>query len=235
MIKKLALLTLTILLGSIVAFAQAPAPDLSGSYEATVKKPDGSEGKISLTLKNEGGKITGSASHGNDAMPVSASNFENGTLTLEFGKDHKFVGKVDGDNLVGEATEGTVKVPITFKKVVASTTSGAASSAPAAAPAAPAAVDLNGNWDAVADANGQPFPFSLTLKIDGDNVSGNSSSQLGESMVKSGTWKDGKLAFQLEGQNGVVTLSAIVIEGKLSGEFDFAGQMQGRWVAVKKN
>lgn len=230
MIKRLALLTLTILLTSIVAFAQG-TPDLSGTYEATVKKPDGSEGKITLELKSEAGKITGSASHGTQAMPVTAAKFENGTLTLEFGKDHKFVGKPEGDKLVGEGTEGTVKVPITFKKVVAAATSSAAPAS--AAPAA--ALDLNGNWEAVADANGQPVPFSLTLKVDGENVTGNSSSQLGESTVKSGSWKDGKLSLVLEGQNGVVTLSATVVEGKLSGEFDYAGQMQGRWVAVKKN
>jgi hypothetical protein len=53
--------------------------------------------------------------------------------------------------------------------------------------------------------------------------------------VKDGTWKDGKLVFQLEGQNGVISMSATVIEGKLSGEFDYAGQLQGRWVAVRKN
>ena len=55
-------------------------------------------------------------------------------------------------------------------------------------------VNLNGDWEAVADANGQPFPFSLTLKVDGETVTGSSSSQLGDSMIKSGTWKDGKLA-----------------------------------------
>jgi len=87
----------------------------------------------------------------------------------------------------------------------------------------------------VADANGQAFPFLLTLKIDGEKVSGNSSSQLGEATVKEGTWKDGKLVFSLEGSNGTIALSATVVEGKLSGEFDYSGQLQGKWVAVKKN
>jgi hypothetical protein len=114
----------------------------------------------------------------------------------------------------------------------------AASAAPAtAAVAAPATapVNLTGEWDAVADANGQPFPFLLVLKVDGENVTGSSSSQLGEATMKSGSWKGGKLVFQLEGENGVISMSAVVIEGKLSGEFDYAGQLQGKWVAVKKN
>ena len=37
--------------------------------------------------------------------------------------------------------------------------------------------------------------FLLTLKVDGETVTGGSSSQLGDSAIKSGTWKDGKLAF----------------------------------------
>ena len=94
---------------------------------------------------------------------------------------------------------------------------------------------MSGQWDAVADANGQPFPFLLTLKVDGENVTGNSSSQLGEAPIKTGKWKDGRLSIEVEGGQGTIVMSATVIEGKLSGEFDFAGQLSGKWVAVKKN
>ena len=234
------LLTLMFLLGSIIAFAQDTPPNLSGTYEAMVKIPNRGEEKVTLELKSEGGKISGRVNHGPKTAEVTEAKLENGTLTLNFGKDRMITAKVDGDKLVGEAVEGTQKIPVEFKKVPAAAAA-AAAPAPAAPPAttavepATATFNLNGNWDAVADANGQPFPFSLTLKVEGETVTGSSSSQLGDSTVKSGTWKDGKLAFQLEGQNGVVTLSATVVEGKLSGEFDFAGQLSGRWVAVKKN
>ena len=227
-IERLSLLTLALLLGSVVAFGQG-TPDVSGTYEGAVKKPDGSESKISIELKTESGKITGRAVHGEKSMAVTDAKLENGVLTLNFGSDHKFVGKLDGDQLVGDAFDGPAKFPLSLKKRTATGT-------PAAAPAPPAAAfNLNGDWEAVADANGQPFPFSLTLKVDGETVTGGSSSQLGDSAIKSGTWKDGKLAFQLDGQNGVVTMNAVVVDGKLSGEFDFAGQLSGKWVAVKKN
>ena len=226
-IKRLSLLTFALLLGSVVAFAQGTTPDLTGTYEGMVKLPNGNEVKVSLELKSEGAKVTGRATHNGQTKEATDGKFENGTLTLSFGPEHKYVAKPEGDKLVGEATDGPAKVPMVLTKVVP-----AAASAPAASTAP---FDLNGNWDAVADANGQPFPFLLTLKVDGETVTGDSSSQLGDSAVKSGTWKDGKLSFLLEGQNGVVTLSAVVIEGKLSGEFDFAGQLQGKWVAVKKN
>ena len=227
---QIGLLTLTFLLGSIVAFAQTT--DISGTYEGMVKRPGATtEEKVSLVLKSDAGKITGRATHGTMVADVTEGKLENGTLTLSFGTDAKFVGKFDGDKLVGEAVHGTEKVQMELKKVAVVV----------AAPASPTvtagrgAVDLNGQWDAVADANGQPVPFLLTLKIDGENVTGNSSSQLGEATIKAGSWKDGKLSIQLEGSSGTIALSATVVEGKLSGEFDYAGQMQGKWVAVKKN
>jgi hypothetical protein len=227
---KTILLSLTFLLGSIVAFAQAPQ-NLSGTYEGMVKRPGSTtEEKVSLELKNEGGKITARAVHGTMTIESTDGKLENGTLTLNFGNNRSFVAKVDGDKLVGNLIHGTEKDPIELKKVTP-----AAAAAPAT-PAAPAtAVNLNGQWDAVADANGQPFPFLLTLKIEGENVSGSSSSQLGEATVKNGTWKDGHLSFQLEGSSGTITMSGTVIEGKLSGEFDYSGQLQGKWVAVRKN
>jgi hypothetical protein len=223
-LNRLGLLTITFLLGSLVAFAQVP--DLSGTYEGTVKMPNAPEGKVSIELKTEGGKITGRAIHGPKTVEISEAKFENGMLTLNFDKDHKYVAKVDGDKLVGEVSDGAQRFPLELKKVKPTVDVDIVK---------PAAFNLNGQWDGIADANGQPFPFLLTLKIDGEAVTGSSSSQLGESVVKDGTWKDGKLAFQLEGANGVISMSATVIEGKLSGEFDYAGQLQGKWVAIKKN
>ena len=233
---KLSLLTLMFLLGSIVAFAQAPVPaSLAGLYEGMVKMGNGAEEKIALEVKNDGGKISARATHGPKSVESTEGKLENGTLTLNFGKDHSFVGKIEGDKLVGEVMDGAHKIPIELKKVTPPASASAAAGTPAAPAAAPAAVNLDGQREAVADANGQPFPFVLTLKIDGENVTGASSSQLGEASIKSGTWKDGKLTLEVEGANGVVVMSAIVVEGKLSGEFDFAGQLSGKWVAVKKN
>jgi hypothetical protein len=94
--------------------------------------------------------------------------------------------------------------------------------------------DISGQWDATADANGQPFPFSLTLKVDGDKVTGSSTSELGTSPISTGTWKDGKLVFVLDSSNGQIGMVATIVDGKLVGDFDYAGQMTGKWAAVKK-
>jgi hypothetical protein len=244
------LLILTFLLGIVTAFAQTTAPqDVSGTYEGMVKRPGATtEDKVSLELKSAGGKITGRATHGDKTAEVTDGKLENGTLTLKFGNDVTFVAKLEGDMLVGEAVHGTDKMKMELKRVTPSAAAAPAAATPAtaaapaaatpataaAAPAAAGPVNLSGEWDAVADANGQPFPFLLVLKVEGENVTGSSSSQLGDATIKTGTWKDGKLVLQVEGQNGVISLNATVVEGKLSGEFDYAGQLQGKWTAVRK-
>lgn len=226
---KLITLTLTLLLGATVAFAQAtPAAQptgIAGNYEGTLKGQP-----VALEIRNNNGKLEGRLKNGEKAYELTgaAVNTE-GTLQLNFGKDAKIDGKTDGATITGNWIAGAEKSPIELKRVAA------AAATPATPATATAPVNLSGEWDAVADANGQPFPFALTLKVDGEKVTGGSSSQLGESTIKDGSWKDGKLVFQLEGQNGVISMSATVVDGKLAGEFDYAGQLSGKWVAVRKN
>jgi len=227
-VKYAILLTLTLLLGASVAFAQgtpaAPAPTgIAGSYEGTLKGQP-----VTLDVKTLDGKLRGQLKTADKSYELTegAVNGE-GLLSLTFGKDGKLEGKTDGSKISGNWIVGTEKSPIELKRMQA-----------AVAPANPASavpLNLSGQWEAVADANGQPFPFLLTLKVEGESVTGTSSSQLGEAPIKDGSWKDGKLAFTLAGSNGDIVMAATVVEGKLTGEFDYSGQLQGKWVAVRKN
>jgi len=216
-----------LLLGATVAFAQgtpaAGPTSIVGNYEGSMKGQP-----VALEIRNNNGKLEGRLKNGEKAYELTeaAVNGE-GTLSLTFGKDGKLDGKTDGSKITGNWIAGADKSPIELKRV------GAAAAATVPTTAAP--INLSGDWEAVADANGQPFPFLLTLKVDGEKVTGGSNSQLGEATIKEGTWKDGKLSFQIEGTNGTIAMSATVVEGKLSGEFDYAGQLSGKWVAVRKN
>lgn len=226
---KLTTLLLTFLLAATVALAQDPpapaktqaADKVSGNYEGTV---NGQAEKVTLELKVENPKLHGRLQVGEKWYEILQGGVTERTVSLVF-KEGKFDADLDGDVLTGAVWVGAEKKPIVLKRVMPAVTMAAA---------APA-FSLNGQWEAVADANGQPFPFLLTLKVDGENVTGSSSSQLGESAVKDGVWKDGKLVFVLEGSNGNISMFATVIDGKLAGEFDYSGQLQGKWVAVKKN
>lgn len=217
---KLIALLLMLLLGAVVAFGQGQ-PSVVGNYEGSLKGQ-----AITLELKTVDGQVHGRLKNGEKAYELTevAVNGE-GKLSLTFGKDGKLDGKTDGTMITGNWIAGAENSPIVLKKVMATPAAPASSAAP---------VNLSGDWDAVADANGQPFPFALTLKVDGEKVTGGSSSQLGDTTLKDGVWKEGRLSFVLEGQNGAISMTATVIDGKLSGEFDYAGQLQGKWVAVRK-
>ena len=214
-----------------LAVSAASAQDtLSGKYEGTLKTTGAADEMVSLELKNDAGKVSGRLMKGQTTIEIGEGSLTESKLMLKLGaaaKDGTISAVVAGDKITGDLTAGTAKHTLELKKVPAA----AAASASATAPA----VNLSGVWDAVADAQGQNFPFLLTLKIEGETVTGSSSSQLGEAQIKNGTWKEGKLVFELEGQSGVISMSAVVVEGKLSGDFDLAGQVQGKWVAVKKN
>jgi major membrane immunogen (membrane-anchored lipoprotein) len=211
---------------------------VSGTYEGTLKNTGGADAKVSLELKNEGGKISGRMKKDETTMEIAEGSLTESKLSIKL-KEGMINAVVNGDKITGDWSYGNNKGTLDLKKVVPAAAASPAPATPATASAAPAtpatAVNLTGQWEATADANGQPFPFLLVLKVDGEVVTGSSSSQLGESTIKNGSWKDGKLKFDLEGQNGVINMTATVVEGKLAGDFDYAGQLQGRWVAVKKN
>ena len=224
-LKNLVAASALVLFGVISAFAQGDT--LSGKYQGTAKAAGTEDAQLTLELKNEGGKISGQLVTGGNTVAITEGSFTDGKLSLKLGEVAKqgiLNATLDGDKLSGDWINGATKKSVELKK-----------DAPTVVATAAAPVSLSGQWDAVADANGQSVPFLLTLKVEGEKVTGGSTSQLGDSTINNGSWKDGKLVFQLEGQSGVISMSATIVEGKLSGEFDFSGQLQGRWVAIKKN
>src|SRR5688572_11435579 len=197
---------------------QKPQSSFAGKYEATVKGETG-EQKITLDVLEDADKFSGSLTTARGSFKIIKGQVADGVLTLEIerpggGGSGPWTLKPNGANVTATFFEAGKDMTVEFRRIVAD--------------------EISGEWDAVADASGQPFPFALTLKLDGEKVTGSSASQLGESNISEGSWKDGKLAVILEGGSGKIALAATMIDGKLSGEFDYAGQLQGKWVAIKK-
>ena len=192
-----------------------------GSFKGTAKIGTGEiEMPLTLELKSVDGKISGHAMAANTDYKVESVKVTDGSLTLNLGAGGEAPTlrlKSNGDKLVGDWVNGTQKGTVELKKIDPN-----------------AKDEISGEWDAIADASGQPFPFALTLKVEGDKVTGSSVSQLGNSNISEGSWKDGKLAVILEGGSGKIALAATMVDGKLSGEYDYAGQLQGKWVAIRK-
>lgn len=214
---RLQLALLLVMATAAVAAAQASnAMSLAGKYEGTAKGPNG-DVKMALELINEAGKLSGQITSPGGVYKIVKADLADGLLTLEAERNTtkgKMVLRQKGDLLAGDFTSEGKTGPVEFKRA--------------------ATEELTGEWEAVADAQGQPFPFLLTLKVEGEKVTGSSSSQLGNSPITTGTWKDGKLSVVMEGSAGQIALMATMVEGKLSGDYDFAGQLSGKWVAIKK-
>lgn len=222
---------ITLLLATAAAIAQqTPAPSpaketpaakdtVSGKYEGVAKTAGAADTQLTLELKNEAGKLSGRL-----ITPQGPVEFTDGTLTENkvslklgaAGKDGALAGQLQDGKLIGEWTSGTQKRPVELKKLVGGD-----------------AASLSGEWIGLADVQGG-FPFNLTLKVDGEKVTGSSASQLGDSTITTGSWKDGQLSFVLESANSTIGMSATLVDGKLVGTFDFNGQAQGKWVATKK-
>ena len=221
--KRLFVLPVLFLFWSSISVAQdasttkpkLPEP-LTGKYEGVGKGPNG-DVQMTLDLVYEAGKFAGRVTTPNGIYEVIKGQIIDGLMTLEL-QDKDSVAKLSlrptENKLVGELSAHGRTGLVEFKRVSKD--------------------EITGEWDAAADAQGQAFPFTLTLKVEGEKVTGSSNSELGNTSISSGFWKDGKLVIVLELRSGQIGLIATLQDGKLVGDYDFAGQMQGKWVAVKK-
>lgn len=222
-LPKSATLLALLLLSPLALWAQTQTPSgdqFVGNYKGTAKMGSG-EMEVTLEIKSANGKLSGRAVAGGTEYQINSAQVVEGKLALKFATADaaSLTLQQREDKLVGDWINGNQKGTVELKKIAAE---------------ASMAEFLTGQWDATADANGQPFPFTLTLKVEGEKVTGTSNSELGLSTISTGTWKDGKLVFVLESANGQIGMVAAIVDGKLVGDFDLSGQMTGKWAAVKK-
>lgn len=212
---------LVLILGTLTVIAQNPAnmnppaaPAFAGKYQGVARNATG-DLQVTLQLSDSEGKFSGHLATSQEQFEIVKGQFVDGLLSLELnakGSPAKLNLRQREDKLVGELTRGGLTKVIELKKID----------------------ELSGDWEAVANVDGQNFPFSLSLKIDGDKITGSSASELGNSTISKGNVKDGKLFFQLDGGAGTIIMTASLQDGNLIGDFDFNGQLQGRWVAVRR-
>lgn len=229
--RLLPMLMIALLVAASAVFAQSDP--LSGKYKGVAKSEAMGDLPLEVTIKNTGGKLSGVISTAQGDAQITGGTFENnkikltfdaggtpGTVDAEF-KDGKIVGKWDLSGMGG---------PLEL------TREGGAAAAPAAsaAPAAGGAVMVGGDWDASADVMGQALPFTLKLKQEGETVTGESVSDQGAMPITKGKLAGNLLSFSLETPNGEIKFTAKINGNMIDGEYDFAGQAQGKWTAKKK-
>jgi zinc protease len=183
---------------------------------------------VVLDLKQEGEKVTGEFASmlgkapieegklvGNKLTGIAKVSFQGQALTL------KIAGTIDGDNLKGTVDSGFPGAPafaISGKRGVVD------SPKPASTPAATTANpnDLSGNWTVLTNAQGADISITMKVKQDGEKLSGDLSSAVGNGKVTSGTFKDGKIEAML-----MIDFQGSPLEVKLSGTVENGNKMKG--------
>jgi hypothetical protein len=219
--------------------AQAPAAgkvtmaSLAGTWDGIAQTPNG-DMPVHMVLTHQDGKITGSIESQMGMLTITGSALTGDILELGFdlqGSSGGLSGKVDGDKYEGSWSVGAESGPFAAARIPP----------PGAKPAAPAAAaavadPISGEWNGEANVGGQAMPFTLTLKLSGETVSGEIESATGKVPLISGAWKDKTLLLAFPYSAGEpVSMGGQIVDGKLIGVLDYnKGEMQGTWTAVKK-
>jgi hypothetical protein len=234
---SVALLVTLYATASARAFNQAQGTDnLSGKYEGVAKSDQLGDIPLTVEIKNDNGKLSGKIDTPQGPAAITSGSYADGKITMKFdagGNEGTVTATMTGDKITGKWELGGQGGPLELKKAVMASAA-APPAAPAAAPSAAAGDFVSGEWDGAADAQGTAIPFTLKLKLEGDKVTGTSESAQGALPISKGTFSAGKLSFSLETPNGAIGLTGVIKDGKIVGDYDFAGQMTGKWEATKK-
>jgi hypothetical protein len=209
---------------------------LSGKYEGVAKSDQLGDIPLTVEIKDENGKLSGKIETPQGPAAITSGTYADGKVTMKFdvgGNEGTITVTVSEDKISGKwevaGQGGTLELKEAGAAVAAASPSGGT------AGATPAAGDVvSGEWDASADAQGTAIPFTLKLKLEGDKVTGSSESAQGAVPLTKGTYSAGKLSFSLDTPNGAIGMTGMIKDGKIVGEFDFAGHMTGKWEATKK-
>jgi len=214
--------------------AQDKPADIAGKYEGVAKSQAIGEIPLKVEIKNEGGKLTGKIDTSQGALAITSGSYAaDGKIIMKFdagGTEGTVTAKPVGDKIVGEFELGGQTGTIELKKVSAMA---AAPATPATSSPAAAAGPIAGEWDASADVDGQALAFSMKLKVEGETVTGETTSAMGTGTLK-GTFTADKLSFVLDAGGTAITMTAVLKDGKLTGEYEVPGQAKGKWEAKKK-
>ncbi|MFY9610663.1 MAG: hypothetical protein WAU45_18885 [Blastocatellia bacterium] len=216
----------------------SPTDNLSGKYEGVAKSDQLGDIPLTVEIKNDNGKLSGKIDTPQGPAAITSGTYADGKVTMKFdagGNEGTVTATVAGDKITGKWELAGQGGPLELKRASMVAASPSASAASGGSAAVPAAGDVvSGDWDASADAQGTAIPFTLKLKLDGDKVTGTSDSAQGSAPLSKGTYAAGKLSFTLDTPNGAIGMTGMIKDGKIVGEFDFAGQMTGKWEATKK-
>ncbi len=187
--------SIVLILSACLAFAAG----VPGKYKLTASAPNGQEYNVTLVIKDDGGKASGTivSEQGELALEDVAISGNDVTFKIPLGQGPLPVKlTVTGDTIKGEGKMGDAGT-IPMK----GTRDGA--SAPAAA-ATPTAVSVTGKWKAAAKTpDGQQVGVTFDLKQDGEKVTGSVTTDNGDTVdISEGKCANGELSFKVPTDEG---------------------------------
>jgi hypothetical protein len=197
----------------------------AGAWEGTAQTPNG-DVSLRSTFKIQDGKLVGVIESSMGPIPVVASTFADGklTMTIEIQGGSGTLGcRLQGDRIEGVWEVGGNSGPFSLAR-------------PGAGIGASAGDPISGTWVGEVDIAGQIMPFSMELRLSGEAVTGEMISAAGKVPLASGSWKDGALQLGFPYTAGEpVAMGAKRQDGKLVGVVDYnKGEATGTWTAVRK-
>lgn len=218
-----ALLAVAVLAMPPALEAQTPAVTaeaVAGAWEGLSKGTNG-ELPVKVDLKYANGAFAGAVGTPWMVVAITGGTLQGDTLTL---------------SLEVEGTAGTLTAKLQDGTLAGTWQVGAESGTVVLSRPAAAADPISGEWDGEAMVQGQPMPIALSLKLNGETVTGEIMSAMGRTPLVSGSFKDGTLTIAFPYVGGEpVTMIGKVQDGKLAGVFDFnSGEAQGTWAAARK-
>lgn len=244
-------------LGAALVLGMAAGPASAqngpnGDWELNLETPQGAN-TVTLSLKVDGDKATGSLTSPMGAMPM-AGTASDGTMALTGNLEIQGMSLQLGLNgkIAGDVFNGTVKMgdfgefPFTGKRAPAAgaappTAAFSATPAPGQTSAAAAAVaggDITGKWNIILNIAGVgEFPVTADFKQEGANITGTFISAVGEVPV-TGTMTGSslKVEFSAETPQGVlpITLTGeLGPNGGFTGKASIAGMGEADWTGVR--
>ncbi len=223
----------------------------SGAWDLTIDSPQGAN-TVTLTLKQDGDKLTGEMSSQMGTTPV-AGTFAGGTVAVTANVDLQGTslqlginGKLAADTLTGSVKFGDFgEFAFTGKRASAAASRAAA---PPAAPARPAASaspatasvagsDITGKWDVILIVPGAgEVPATADFKQAGTTVTGTFSSPAGDVPVNGTmTGVSLKLEFKAETPQGplTITMTGDLGANGFTGKASLAGMGEADWKATR--
>ncbi len=198
--------------------------DLAGSYEGMATGDE--DLPINVVLRVEGGKLVGTITTPTDVLQVLGATLAEDKITLAIdlsGMAGSLAGRYEAGTFIGAWEVAGQAGNFAIKKT-------------GPAPASSAGDPISGEWVGEAIVQGGGMPFTLVLRLAGENVTGEIGSAQGSSPLASGSWKSGTLAITFAYMSGApVAMGATLQEGRLVGVLDYnTGETQGTWSAVRK-